>query len=229
MNNSYIIAGTIVIVAILGFIIASKKTEAPLEKNNVGSEQTGSQIEGNANFSDGKYTLDTENSKVLWEGEYLTGLKENGTVMLKSGEFEVSGGLITSGQFVLDMNTIESIPHKDKLVAHLKNDDFFSVETYPESVFVFKKMMPASEEGGSEGRFVIAGDLTVRGKTVPISFGATLSGADNSMSAMAEFAINRADWEIKYNSQTFFSDLGDKIIRDAVSIGLDLRAQKVIE
>lgn len=227
MNNSYWIVGTIVLVAILGFIFIGKKTEAPLNNTEAGKETGG--IAGNPNFSDGKYILDTENSKLLWEGEYLTGLKENGTVMLKSGEFEVVNGMITNGEFRVDMNTIESVPHKDKLVAHLKNDDFFSVETYPESVFVFKQMIPASEQGALEGRFVIAGDLTVKGKTVPISFGATLSGSENNMSATANFAINRADWEIKYNSSTFFSDLGDKIIRDAVSIGLDLKAQKVIQ
>lgn len=230
MKNSYIISFTIVAVAILGFVLAGRKTEAPMEKESVSEkEQVATNFEGNANFTDGKYALDTSSSKILWEGEYLTGLKENGTVMLKSGEVTVEKGIIKSGSFVIDMNTIESIPHKDRLVSHLKNDDFFSVDTYPTATFVFKNITPTSEVGAEEGRFVIAGDLTVRGITKPISFMVTLSGSDEAIMARASFAINRADWEIKYNSPTFFGDLGEKIIRDAVSIGLDLKAYKVIE
>src|SRR3989344_361616 len=229
MKNSYLISFTIVAVAILGFILAVKKTEAPMEKAGLAEEEQGLTGLGNANFTDGKYNIDTSSSKILWEGEYLTGLKENGTVMLKSGEITVENWLITEGSFVIDMNTIESIPHKDRLVSHLKNDDFFSVDIYPTATFVFKSMAPTSEAGASEGRFVIAGDLTVRGITKPISFMSTLSGDEGAMSANASFAINRADWAIKYNSPTFFGDLGEKIIRDAVSIGLDLKADKVIE
>jgi polyisoprenoid-binding protein YceI len=156
-------------------------------------------------------------------------LSEKGSVRLKSGEVTVVQGLITDGEFVIDMNTIESTPHKDRLVAHLKSDDFFGVESYPIATFKLKSMAATSELGAKEGRYVIAGNLTVKGITKPISFTTTLKPDGDSLSGSASFAINRADWEVKYNSSTFFKDLGDKIIRDAVTIGLDLKAERVIQ
>jgi polyisoprenoid-binding protein YceI len=71
--------------------------------------------------------------------------------------------------------------------------------------------------------------MTIRGITLPISIVATVKEEGDSLIAKASFALNRADWEIKYNSASFFSNLGDRIIRDAIVIGLDLKAQKVIE
>lgn len=166
---------------------------------------------------------------INWEGEFVTGMSEKGTVGLKSGEFTVENGLITSGEFVIDMNQIDSTPTKEKLVTHLKSDDFFGVATYPTATFTLKSMAPTSEEGAKEGRYVVAGNLTVRGITKPISFTATFRTEGNTLTADASFAINRADWEIKYNSATFFQNLGDKIIRDAVVIGLDLQGERVIQ
>jgi polyisoprenoid-binding protein YceI len=227
MNNSYIVAGVIVLAAILGFVLASKKTEAPVAlvpNNNATSTEVV--------FSDGTYKLDISSSQVLWQGEFLTGLKENGTVKFQSGDFELENSIIKSGQFVVDMNTIDSTPFKERLVNHLKNDDFFSVEKYPTSTFVLKSMAPSSENGAKMGRYVLAGDLTIRGITKPISLIATITqdpANPDILIAKSSMAINRADWEIKYNSATFFQNLGDKIIRDAVVLELDLKAQKVLQ
>lgn len=223
MKNTYLAAGVVILVAVLGFILVSKKTEAPLQQVETSNDNI-------VSFSDGLYELDTSASAVSWEGEFLTGVSEKGTIGFKSGEFKVSQGFATSGEFVIDLNTIDSIPHKDRLVSHLKSDDFFGVASNPTAKFVLKKMVPSSEEGMRDGRYVFAGDLTIKGITEPISFTAVVTPEnENTLKATASFAINRADWEIKYNSPTFFSNLGDKIIRDAVVIGLDLKAQKVIQ
>lgn len=223
MKNSYLIAGLVLVVVILGVFLRSKKIEAPLaiEKD---FEKVGVTA-----LVDGDYKLDTNNSVISWEGEFVNGMSEKGTFKLTSGQFTIKGGIIDSGEFEIDMNSIDSIPHKDRLVAHLKSADFFETETYPTAKFILKKMIPSSEEGAKVGRYVIAGDLVMKGITKPISFTTTLTGGQNGLNASASFAINRADWEVKYNSATFFKDLGDKIIRDAVTIGLDLKGTKVIQ
>lgn len=221
MTNSYLIAGLIIVVVVLGVVLRSNRIEAPISRV---SEEDNKGV-----FLDGRYNLQASSSVVSWEGEYLAGLSENGTVRLSSGEFVIKDGVITSGEFIMDMSTIESIPHKDILVTQLKGDDFFGVQSYPTAKFVFKKMIPSSVEGAKIGRFVIAGDLTVRGIVKPISFTTTLKNEGDSLSATTSFAINRADWEIKYNSPTFFQNLGDKVIRDAVIIGLDLKAVRVLQ
>lgn len=226
-KKPYYIAGAIVLVALLGFVFAGRKTEAPIHndsENTMAGESAGSVL-----YADGAYDLDASSSSIGWEGEYLSGLTEKGTVALKSGNLKIENGMITSGEFTIDMNTIESVPHKDLLVNHLKSDEFFGVSTYPTATFVFKKMEPTSQQGAKEGRYVVAGNLTIRGITKPISFLATLKQEGNALTASSSFAINRADWEVKYNSPTFFSNLGDGLIRDAITINLDLKADKVIQ
>ncbi len=223
MKNSYLVIGAIILIAIIAFIFGSKRSEAPVE-DNLETNNTASAI------SAGEYKLDTANSSIKWKGEYLAGLSEEGTVSLSSGSVKIENGVLTTGEFVIDMNSIESIPHKDRLVTHLKSDDFFGVAQYPTSKFVIRSIAPSSEEGAKVGRYTISGNLTVRGIEKAISFMATiLPTEDGGLSATGSFAINRADWEVKYNSSSFFTNLGDKVIRDAVEIKLDLKAQKVIQ
>lgn len=222
MKNSYIVVGLIVVIVALFFLFNSKKTEAPVE--DLSSDKVVSAI------STGEYKLNTESSKIGWRGEFITGMSEEGIVKLSSGSVLVEEGVIKSGEFVIDMNTIESIPLKERLVTHLKSDDFFSVDKYPTAKFVLRSFAPSSEDGAKVGRYVVSGNLTVRGIEKPISFMATLVPTeDGSIKATGSFAINRADWEVKYNSSSFFTNLGDKVIRDAVEITLDLEAQKVIQ
>lgn len=221
MNKSYIVAAVIVLVAIVALVINGKKSEAPINTTNQNASGTPVTL--------GSYKLDTEKSVLAWRGEFVTGFAEEGTLKLQTGEMNLMADGRASGEFVIDMNTLESIPHKDMLVNHLRSADFFEVATYPTSTFVLKTMEPTSEDGAKDGRFVLGGDLTIKGKTLPISFIATLTEDTDSLSAVATFAINRADWEVKYNSSKFFSGLGDKVIRDAVQITLDLKGVKVIQ
>jgi polyisoprenoid-binding protein YceI len=220
MNNSYLIAVVIVIVAIIGFVFA-RKSEAPVDT-------TESEQETAAAVIDGEYDINTASSFVGWKGEFVTGFSEVGKINLNSGKAVISEGSV-SGEFVIDMNSITSDPVKDRLIAHLKSDDFFSVEKFPTAKFELRSLTPSSEEGAKEGRYVVGGNLTVKGITKPISFLASFTEDGNTLNINAWFVINRADWEIKYGSATFFKNLGDKVIRDTVEITLDLKATKVIQ
>lgn len=219
MNNSYIIAAIIVVVAIVSFIFA-KKSEAPLEQVD--------QTEDKPALLQGEYKINPEASYIGWKGEFVTGFSEVGKAKLTEGRAKISDNAV-SGEFIIDMNSITSEPVKERLITHLKSDDFFSVSKFPTAKFELKSIAPSSEEGMKEGRYVVGGNLTIKGITKPISFIATINEQNATLSIKATFAINRADWEVKYGSATFFSDLGDRVIRDAVEITLDLKATKVIQ
>lgn len=221
MKNPYIIAGVIIIVVILSFVFSKNKTEAPAQTIEDTSLPT------SFSLADGSYRIDTDSSVIKWKSEFVTGKAEDGTLMLKSGSIAVAEGAVKSGNFMIDMNTIKDSGGKQPLGDHLKSDDFFSVKIYPEGSFVLKTVMPSSPEGAQVGRYIIGGNLTIKGIEKPISFPATITSlVDGSIKAESSFAINRAEWEIKYNSQSFFSGLGNKVIRDAVEITLDLKAVK---
>ena len=81
------------------------------------------------------YTIDTENSQLRWEASKVTG-SHWGYIKMKKGEIILNGEKVVSGEFFVDLNTItvEDMgvsPWAEKLVNHLKSDDFFSVESYP--------------------------------------------------------------------------------------------------
>jgi polyisoprenoid-binding protein YceI len=221
MKNTYIMVALVIIIAVAAFFVGNDRAEAPVALN-----------EGELNpiLGDGSYKLDIVASKIGWKGEFVTGASERGTIEFKSGSATIAGGVISEAHFVIDMNSVVDVEGKEMLETHLKGADFFDVNAYPEASFVLRKIEPISvynEAATDLSRYVVSGDLTIRGITQPISFTADINSASNDLIfANASFAINRADWEIKYNSASFFKGLGDKTIRDAVEITLDLRATK---
>lgn len=220
MTNSYIIAGVVVILVIAGILFFGRKTDAPVPE--VESEA----VVGKA-LEDGSYTLDIAQSVVGWQGEFVTGLKKHdGTVKIKSGNVVVEGGIIKSGSFEIDMQTVVDNENTERLITHLKSDDFFSVATYPTAKFEITSFAPVNEKSAELGRYVVGGNLTIKGITKPISFLTTISSTETGLKASSSFAINRADWEVRYGSTSFFQGLGDKAIRDAVQIGLELTASQ---
>jgi hypothetical protein len=49
---------------------------------------------------------------------------------------------------------------------------------------------------------------------------------DNAIKLNGGFAIDRTQYDIKFRSAKFFSDLGDKMIEDNFLITLDLKGKK---
>ena len=91
-------------------------------------------IYGNINAQQ-KLTADASKTKLEWLGEKVTG-KHEGAINLQSGWLNWKDNKIQSGEFVIDMTSIMSFENLDKLVGHLKSDDFFGVEKYPTSKLV---------------------------------------------------------------------------------------------
>ena len=169
--------------------------------------------------SDAVFTLDTENSVMGWHASKIVSNDHTGTIQLSSGTLFVENDEFTSGNFVVDMTTIADNDGSENLVNHLKNEDFFNVEMYPTSTFVLSSMTESSDT-----QFIVTGDLTILDSTNEISFPATLAydDATQSLSAQAEFTIDRTKWGIEYGSGSVFKDLGDKAIKDEIDFELDL-------
>lgn len=170
------------------------------------------------------YVVDTESSTVEWYAEKVTG-KHNGTVEMKSGEFSFTDNKLTGGNFVVDMTTIDNSDlegeWKDKLVGHLKSDDFFGVETYPNAEF---KMTSAKKQGGN--KYLVKGDMTIKGVTNPVEFPAEIVVAGDQVIGSATVTIDRSKYNVKYGSGSFFDNLGDKTIYDNFDLKIKLVSKK---
>ena len=172
-----------------------------------------------------KYTIDTASSTLKWTAEKLVG-KHNGTINIKSGKIEIEDGKLLSGNFEVDMRTIDNtdIPSeemKNKLVAHLKSADFFDIENHATATF---KATSAENTGGTS--YNITGDLTIKGITKPVSFAAEIKEDEDQVNAIATIKVDRTEYDIKFLSGKFFKDLGDKLVKDIFFIDLNLVAKK---
>lgn len=237
-NTLYIVLGAVVVLLLVLWGFNARTTEAPLEDVATTTEEAlvadaGEQgiapqaatrpPQAPGNLVNGDYELSVEESVIGWIGRKprVLGYEDTGTLKLESGALLVDNGHIVSGSFVIDMTTlaVDSTGNNksgDMLVGHLSSDDFFSVETYPTASFVIKNVTNS----------VVTGDLTIKGTTKTISFPATIAQVENQLTATASITLNRAQWDIRYGSGSFFDNLGDNLIADEVSITLDLVATK---
>lgn len=163
-----------------------------------------------------KKVVKTSESKVTWKAYKVTG-SHIGTVNLKEGALMFDEGKLTGGEFVVDMTTLVSTDlegeYKGKLEGHLKSDDFFGVAKHPTSKLVF-----TSVKVSGKNSYEVEGDLTIKGITKPIRFDVSVYGSK----ATATLKVDRAKYDVKYGSGSFFDNLGDKTIYDEFDLVVDL-------
>lgn len=162
--------------------------------------------------------VDVAKSKLTWVGKKVTG-QHNGTVNLKDGALVFKGKKVTGGTFTVDMNSITATDlkageGKEKLDGHLKSDDFFGTDKYPTSTLVFKNIKEKAADV-----YTVTADLTIKGKTNPITFDLAVKG--NTASTVLK--VNRTKYDIKYGSGSFFDNLGDKAINDDFEVTVALQ------
>jgi polyisoprenoid-binding protein YceI len=112
---------------------------------------------------------------------------------------------------------------REKLVNHLKSDDFFDVAKFPKANFV----ITAVKEDG-QGMQLIRGDLTIKGISHEISFPARVAMDDQMIHAVTdEIVLDRTRWEVNYKSKSVFANVKDSFIRDEMKIKLDIRFNRL--
>ena len=169
--------------------------------------------------------VDTSVSVLNWAGSKPGGA-HNGTVALKSGGLLVEEGKLTNGEFVIDMTSIVNLDipadkeGNGKLVGHLTSADFFDVATYPTSSFVITSVKEV------EGKLAVTGNLQIKDVTKSITIPATIS-TENGVTVFKseDFKVDRADFNVKYGSKSFFDDLQDKFIDDIMTFSFVVKTK----
>lgn len=165
--------------------------------------------------------VNTENSKVEWLGKKVTG-EHFGTIKVNTGSLVLNDGEIVEGSFVVDMKSIVCTDLKDegyktKLEGHLKSDDFFGVEKFPESKFEITKATKMDD-----GNYKVKGNITIKGITEEVELMVSLHKHDGNVHVSGKMTIDRTKFNVRYGSGSFFDNLGDKTIYDDFELNLDL-------
>lgn len=159
------------------------------------------------------HQITSDNTSVKWFASKIGG-SHHGNISLKEGHLSWEDDKIAAGKFVVDMksitcNDIENEDYNKKLVDHLKSDDFFGAEEFPEAVLEVLESTPFVN-----GKSKVKANLTIRGITHPVEF----EVVKQSDKLMATITVDRSNYNVKFRSKSFFKNLGDKLIYDEFTL-----------
>lgn len=161
--------------------------------------------------------INVEKSTINWIGKKIGG-EHQGFIKLTDGSLELKEDKINSGSFTIDMTSItntdlENETYNQKLVGHLKSDDFFGVAKFPTANLKVTKSTKFVD-----GKATLTGTITIKGMTETVSFEVTQS--KDSYTGTIE--IDRSKFNVRYGSSSFFDSLGDKAIDDIFILNIKL-------
>ncbi len=72
--------------------------------------------------------------------------------------------------------------------------------------------------------YTLTGNLTIKGIKKPVSLKAKAIGKKDAVAnIVADLEFDRTEFDIRYGSGKFFTDLGDKMISDKVQVKVNLK------
>ena len=154
--------------------------------------------------------------------------QHEGKINILKGTIVKEGATITGGTFEFDMNSITNSDLSDKasgdkLIGHLKSEDFFSVAKYPTSVFQITKVDRVAAENW-DNDYNVTGKLTIKGISNEIVFPAKIKTSDKVLVVIAKIIVNRTKFNMKFGSASFFESIGDKAISDDFELNVNFVA-----
>jgi polyisoprenoid-binding protein YceI len=133
-----------------------------------------------------------------------------------AGAVGMDGEAVTGLAFAAEVASLEA--DHPKLTKHLVGEDFLWAEKYPHATFRSTAVAVGAEGGGTH---TVSGDLTIRGKTVRISFPATIAATPAAVTANTEFVIDRKAFGVVYPGRP------DDLVQDNVVLKIAFVAPRV--
>lgn len=157
----------------------------------------------------GKAEVDLSKSVVNWKGtKKITKDKHVGTMKLKSATIAEENGKLKSATVVMDLNSIDctdlSGEWKQKFEGHIKSPDFLNTAKFPTATLNVTKV--------ADGK--MHGEMTILGTKNKVAIPFKKSGKTYT----GKFTFDRTKYGMKYGSDNFFKNLGDKVIHNDVSL-----------
>lgn len=183
------------------------------------------------------FNVNATTSNVKWTGYHKGGLNPRFGMMKTAGTLSVENGNLVSGNLTADVNTLVTDPASvdpkasegktsADLDGHLKSADFFDVAKYPSVKFDITKVedLVAGTASKVEGaNKTVSGNLTIKDKTVNVTFPAKVEVTANEVKLTSKFTINRQDWGLSYGTD---GDAKDWMISQEVDLELNVAANK---
>lgn len=170
------------------------------------------------------WVLDPAHTKVRFAVDHMVVSEVSGyfkkfEAKVSSPKDDFTGSAI---EFTIDVNSINT--DNDMRDTHLKSDDFFNAEKYPQIKFKGQSLKKVKDNN-----YILTGDLTIRDVTKKVSLNVKYNGTivDPYKNTRAGFkvegTINRLDYGLKYNS---LMEAGGAVVGDKVTLVVDIEFTK---
>jgi polyisoprenoid-binding protein YceI len=172
----------------------------------------------------GTYRLDPAHSRIGFVARHAMITKVRGAFndVAGTGFFDADDPSRSRLEVTIQAASIDT-RHADR-DAHLRSNDFFDMDNYPEIRFVSTAVEPVDED-----TYRVTGDLTIKDVTRPVTVDFEFTGAVvdpfgyQRIGLDGGVTINRKDWGVNWNAAL---ETGGVLVSDKVTLEFEISAIK---
>jgi polyisoprenoid-binding protein YceI len=172
----------------------------------------------------GDYTLDVAHSRFGFVARHAMVTKVRGAFNEFEGTARIDGDDPAQSAVNIVIKTASVDTRNAQRDGHLRTNDFFEIETYPEIVFASTAI-----DRKDETTFEVTGDLRIKDVTRPITFDLEFTGAatdpfgNQRVGFDGSVVINRKDWNVTWNAPL---EAGGVLVSEKVTLEFEISAIK---
>jgi polyisoprenoid-binding protein YceI len=170
------------------------------------------------NVTTGTWTLDPSHSEIGFTVRHAGISKVRGQFTDAAATLDLAEN-VTDSKVNASIKTASFDSGDANRDGHVRGEDFFDVETFPEISFVSNTIVPKGDA------YELQGDLTIKGVTRPVALDTEFNGVavdpfGNTRAGLsAETTISRKDFGLTWNAVL---EAGGVLVSDKVAINLEL-------
>jgi polyisoprenoid-binding protein YceI len=211
----------ILAVALLGLFIISEGSTKALDRGFAERFITNGQTDKKGET--GPYNFDKNHTFIGFKVKHMGLIEVPGFFRDFTGTVNYDAADVTKStvEFIAKVTSIDTgVAGRD---THLRSDDFFDVEKFPEMTF---KSTSVAKKGK---KLTVSGDLTMKGVTKPVSIPFELTGfipgeRGTRMGITGETTINRRDFGVNYGNNLPGTNIPQ--VADNIKVVLQIEAVK---
>jgi polyisoprenoid-binding protein YceI len=172
------------------------------------------------------FAIDPAHTDVLFSAKHMMVTNVRGTFTDVSGSIEIDETEPTASKADISVMAASVDTGFAARDTHLRSNDFFAVETFPEIRVVSTSIRP---KGGND--FAVTADVTIRDVTRPVDFDVEFlgfySGMDGARRAgfSAKAKVDRKDWNLNWNVAL---EAGGWLVGDQIKLEVEVALQESI-
>ena len=170
----------------------------------------------------GTYTIDPSHSRIGFVARHAMVTKVRGSFneFEGTGYFDAENPQNSKAQLTIKAASIDTRnADRDN---HLRSNDFFDMDTYPEITFA-----STGVEQAGDSNYRVTGDLTIKGVTKPVTIGFEYTGTaidpygNTRIGFEGSTTVNRKNWGVNWNAAL---ETGGVLVSENVTLEFEISA-----